>query len=103
MMKEKKEHARLPWRHFERSPFCSDSVVLRGDGCAVIYGCRKILCYEAERICLSIAGRGVCVFGRELICTAFSAGSVTVEGRIEGVRYCESGCGGKCPRGEGEA
>ncbi len=102
-MKEKKERARLPWRRFDHSPLCLDSVVLRGDRCAVIYGCRRILCYENARICLLIAHRSVCVFGRELICTAFSAGSVTVEGKIDGVRYCESGCGGKCTREEGDA
>ncbi len=75
----------------------SDTVLLRGTGMAVIYGCRKILSYDAARVCLSIAHRNVSVFGSELVCTAFSAGAVTVEGRIDGVRYCQGGCMGHCP------
>lgn len=70
----------------------ADSIVLRGERSATVYGCRKILRYAKERICLSLGKRRVCVRGEELICTAFSAGTVTVEGRITGVAYCTVSC-----------
>ena len=77
----------------------ADSGVLRDDTAAVVYGCRKILRYEEDRICLSAPRRCVCVRGRGLICTAFSAGAVTVEGSITSVCFCPSDCVGRCKEG----
>lgn len=78
---------------------CADSVVLRDDTGAVVYGCRRILCYEEDRICLGVARRCVCVRGKGLICTSFSAGAVTIEGIIGSVRFCPADCGGRCTEG----
>ena len=76
--------------------FCADSILLRGEGSAVLYGCRRILFYERERICFSMKSRSASVFGKDLCCTVFSPSGVTVEGKIKGVCYCSSGCNGAC-------
>ena len=89
----------------EADLFCGESVLLRGNHSAVLYGCEKILFYGRERICFSMGRRSVSVFGEGLCCTVFSPSGVTVEGNICGVCYCDSGCLGRCPqtvRGEGE-
>ena len=86
--------------------FCTDSILLRGEGSAVLYGCGRILFYGRERICFSMGRRSVSVFGKDLRCTVFSPAGVTVEGKIAGVCYCDADCIGTCQntsRGEGEA
>ena len=86
--------------------FCSDSILLCGDHSVVLYGCGRILFYGRERICFSMGSRSVSVIGEGLCCTVFSPTGVTVEGKIEGVRYCCADCQGVCQRvcrGEGEA
>ncbi len=75
--------------------FCTDSVLLRGDHSAVLYGCGRILFYGRERICFSMGKRSASVFGEGLFCTVFSPSGVTVEGKIRGVCYCEADCA-KC-------
>ncbi|MBE6589098.1 MAG: hypothetical protein E7643_02860 [Ruminococcaceae bacterium] len=83
-----------------------DTAVLHGERGATVYGCRRILCYSPERICLCIGKRHVFVQGKGLICTSFNAGCVTVEGQLEGIGYCRSVCTGACTekmKGEGEA
>ncbi len=98
---EKKEHS--SWR--ESDLLCADSILLRGEGSAVLYGCGRILFYARERICFSMGRRAVSVFGEELRCTVFSPAGVTVEGKIAGVLYCDAACAGSCPlvcREEGE-
>ena len=75
----------------------SDTAVLRGAHGAAVYGCRRILFYAPERICLSRGKEKLCVRGRELICTSFCAGSVTVSGEVEGIFYCRGSCEGACP------
>ena len=82
------------WR--EDDLFCTDSVLLRGNHSAVLYGCGRILLYGRERICFSMKGRSVSVFGNDLCCTVFSPTGVTVEGNIVGVCYCDADCKGKC-------
>lgn len=90
--KGKKE--RVFWR--EDDLFCTDSVLLRGNHSAVLYGCGCILFYGRERICFSMKERSVSVFGKDLCCTVFSPSGVTVEGKISGVRYCDANCTGSC-------
>ncbi|MBQ9773233.1 MAG: YabP/YqfC family sporulation protein [Clostridia bacterium] len=75
---------------------CADSVVLRGDRGVTAYGCRRILHYAADRICLSLGKRKLSVTGEGLICLSFSAGTVAMEGRVCGVHYCADVCE-KCP------
>ena len=77
--------------------FCTDSVLLRGNREAVLYGCTRILFYGRERICFLMGQRSVSVFGKGLCCTVFSPTGVTVEGEIEGVCYCDADCMGRCP------
>ena len=70
-----------------------EMIVLRGRGSVTLYGCRRILRYAKEEICICLGKRTVAVYGRHLICTCFSAGSMTVEGVIDGVRYLQNGEG----------
>ena len=65
-----------------------DMIVLYGQEKATLYGCRKILRYSPEEIRLQVGRREVSLVGRELICTCFSAGCVTVEGRIDALLHC---------------
>lgn len=100
---KKGKRERFSWR--EDDLFCADSILLRGQGSAVLYGCRRILFYGRERICFSMGQRSVSVFGKELRCTVFSPAGVTVEGKIMGVLYCDATCVGSCHlacREEGE-
>lgn len=76
--------------------FAKDTLVLRGEESAVVYGCKRILLYERARICLSLGKKQITLTGKDLICTAFTAGSVTVEGRIQGISYCTKQCDGSC-------
>lgn len=79
--------------------FSRDTLVLRGETAAVVYGCKRILLYEKDRICLSLGNRQITLMGEDLICTSFTAGSVTVEGVIHGTSYCTDQCLGKCRKG----
>jgi len=71
----------------------NDVAVLQGETGATVYGCRRILRYEPTCICLARTHGRICVLGEGLICTAFSAGCVTVEGdRIDCLRCCRDAC-----------
>ncbi len=76
-----------------------DTAVLRGKNGVVLYGCRRILSYDRQRICFAGKEYRICVWGNALVCTSFTAGTVTVEGRIGGVRYCNEQCE-HCPERE---
>ena len=88
---------------FQSDLFCTESILLRGEGSAVLYGCGRILFYGRERICFSMGHRAVSLFGEDLVCTVFSPLGVTVEGRIAGVSYCKACVGGCSLIQEGEA
>lgn len=63
-------------------------IQLYGDHTLIAYGCRRILLYTQEEIRLSREKKAVLrVFGEGLCCTCFSAGAVTVQGHILGVRF----------------
>ena len=68
-----------------KQPRQSDLILLRGQGSATVYGCRRILHYSPERISLQGGGRVVILEGKGMICTSFSGGSASVRGRILGV------------------
>lgn len=87
---------RVSWR--EDDLFCTDSILLRADHSAVLYGCGRILFYGRERICFSMGRHAVSIFGEDLCCTVFSPSGVTVEGKIKGVLYCNADCRGNCHR-----
>jgi len=79
--------------------FCTDTAVLRGTRGVSVFGCQRILHYAPERICLCIGKHRLSVRGKELICTSFSAGCVSVEGEVRGILYCKDACRG-CTEGE---
>lgn len=66
------------------------SVFLVGDGEAVVRGCRKILCYEAELISLSVGKKILMIRGSDLFCSTYGEGAVTVVGRIAGIALEEA-------------
>ena len=74
------------WARFSQ-PGVSDTLILRGDSRAIVYGCRRILQYAPERICLRVGKRKLFILGRGLICASFSGGAVTLAGRIDGVFF----------------
>ena len=57
-------------------------LTLSGKGELTLCGCRAILAYSAEEVCLSLGRLCLRVGGDGLLCTAFGAGSVTVAGHI---------------------
>ncbi len=73
-----------------------DSVLLRGEESAVLYGCQRILFYGRTRICFALRKDKVSILGEGLICTAFSPMGVTVEGKVGGACYCFADCH-QCP------
>lgn len=83
------------WR--ESDLFRADSILLRGEGSAVLYGCGRILFYGRECICFSMGHRAVSLVGEDLCCTVFSPSGVTVKGKINGISYCDADCT-KCCR-----
>ncbi len=91
-----KKATKLRFSLREEDLFCTDSVLLRSNRSAVLYGCGRILFYGSERICFAMKKRSVSVFGKELRCTVFSPLGVTVEGEITGVTYCDVNCLGSC-------
>lgn len=64
-------------------------LAMSGQNELTVRGCRRILQYEAERICFSLGKVALAVTGEQLICTAFSAGNVTVRGHIAAVTFEE--------------
>ena len=58
------------------------SAFLSGAGEVTVRGGRKILRYEPEIISLSVGKQELSVHGAGLICTAYSAETVTVTGNI---------------------
>ena len=62
-------------------------IILRGESEMTVHGCKKILQYSTERICLLMRGRQLCICGNGLFCTSFSGGVITLEGRIDSVCY----------------
>lgn len=66
------------------------SVFLVGEGEAVVRGCRKILCYEANLISLSVGRKILMIRGSDLFCSTYGEGAVTVVGRIAGISLEEA-------------
>lgn len=71
------------------------SAFLSGAGEVTVRGCRRILRYEPEMISLSVGKRELSVHGTGLICTAYSAETVTVTGDIAALTL--SPIGGETP------
>ena len=73
------------------------TVVLCGEGELTAYGCRRIVLYTQPEIRLAMRRKTLCICGDRLICTSFSAGTVTVEGEIRAIRYLEKTEGNEAP------
>ena len=62
-------------------------LALSGQQQLTVRGCKKILAYGPECICLSLGTVSLSVLGSDLLCTVFEAGNVTVEGEIACLRF----------------
>ncbi len=93
MQKEegKREKLKNKWIGSEHHDERDTMVLLYGRQCAVVYGCQRILSYTPRMIGLQVEGKPLYIDGACLFCSSFSAGTITVRGLIEGVRYevCE--------------
>jgi len=67
---------------------------LRGRNDLRLQGCRSILVYSDTEIVFRLRRGVVRVRGRRLVCTSYHAGSVAINGRIDGIEF---------PEGEGSA
>lgn len=67
------------------------SAFLSGAGEVTVRGCRKILRYEPEIISLSVGKQELSVHGAGLVCTAYSAETVTVTGNIAALTLSSGG------------
>ncbi len=86
---------RLAGRYREGGLFTCDTVTIHGTHGATVYGCRRILHYSPSEICLCVGQRMVRVLGEALYCASFTAGAVTVGGKIGGVVFDCTAEGGK--------
>jgi len=57
-------------------------LTLSGESELTVRGCKRILSYGSELICLRVGKTRLFVRGKGLFCTSFGAGCVTVSGRI---------------------
>ena len=67
---------------------------MRGRHTVTVHGCRKILDFTPCEVRLAVKDATVKVSGQRLICTAYLAGAVGIEGYICGVTFCD---GEVCP------
>lgn len=62
---------------------------LWGRGSLLVHGCRRILTYTPQELTLRMKGCVLLIRGEALICRAYRAGIVGVEGRIWGMCFEE--------------
>lgn len=63
------------------------SVELCGRERLLLQGCRRIIKYSTEEMILRSKGFSVSIRGEGLTCTTYHGGSVTVEGRVDGIAF----------------
>lgn len=63
---------------------------LRGQNELMIQGCRRIVGYTSEEIVLKLRRGAVQVRGRNMTCTSYHSGCVTIGGWIEGISFSET-------------
>ena len=71
-----------------------ETVVLYGDRRMTVQGCKKILVYSTSEICLRLKNCVLTVRGKDLICSCFSGGCTTLQGKILCVEYQKDQAGG---------
>ena len=62
---------------------------MRGRHTLTVHGCRKILDFNPDEVRLAVKDCVLTVKGKRLICTAYLAGAVGVEGYICGIAFCD--------------
>ena len=62
---------------------------MRGRHTLMVHGCRKILDFTPCEVRLALRDATLTVSGRRLICTAYLAGAVGIEGYICAVTFCD--------------
>lgn len=62
-------------------------IEMRGRGLLFLQGCRRIIKYTPCEMIFSARGFFVTVSGESMLCTTFHGGTVTVEGRIDGISF----------------
>ena len=62
-------------------------IEIRGRGAISISGCGRILLYAPCEIRVALADSVLSVVGKDLVCVAYSAGEVAIEGRIDNVSF----------------
>lgn len=65
------------------------AIALSGDRELTVWGCRHILSYSESEIVLLPGKRVLRVVGKDLLCSAFGAGAVTLTGQIEALHFGE--------------
>ena len=67
----------------------SFGITLSGQSELEVRGCKKILSYGKDVICLALGKTALRISGEELFCAAFGAGCVTITGRIVTLSFGE--------------
>ena len=62
---------------------------LRGRNSLTVHGCRRILDFSPCEVRLAVENATLTVTGCRLICTAYLAGAVGIEGCICSIRFCD--------------
>lgn len=62
-------------------------IEMRGRGLLFLQGCRRIIKYTPSEMVFSAGDFFVTVLGDRLLCTTFHGGTVTVEGKIDGISF----------------
>ena len=65
-------------------------VDIRGGGTVTVSGCGNILLYTKNEIRVSLFDAELSVIGEDLLCVAYSAGEVVIEGKIKTVSFEEA-------------
>lgn len=87
-MDEREKWTERMRRHFGGTVF-SEMTVLYGNRRVSVRGCRRILSYDPKEIRLALRDRELLLRGRDLRCTSFTGGCVTVEGILTAVELSE--------------
>ena len=62
---------------------------MRGRHTLTVHGCQRILDFTPCEVRLAVKDATLTVKGRRLICTAYLAGAVGIEGYICGITFCD--------------
>lgn len=71
---------------------------LCGRHALTVHGCRRILSYTPEEICLGLKGCILSVQGVRLVCASYLSGAVGIDGRVDTLSFHDTD-----PSGEVEA